>query len=58
MTENKSDYDKRDVNIFWKLKGIVAKSTYWLIIKYGNPSIYENDKSKEFAQEFLDLYSV
>lgn len=40
-TEDFDEINKREKNIFWKLKGITAKLTYRIFVKYGNPSIVE-----------------
>ena len=57
VTEDKSEMDRRENSIFWKVKGIVAKSTYWFIIKYGDASNAEDEESKEFGTNFSDFYS-
>jgi hypothetical protein len=41
----------RDKAIQWKIKGMVAKITYRLFSKYGNPK-FAGDKHKEFSKRF------
>ena len=41
-----------DNHLFWKLKGIAAKTTYFMFTKYSNPSLihYEDEpKLKKFS---------
>jgi len=45
-TEETDEIAERDKHIFWKLKGIVAKATYFLFIKYNDPEMVEDEKEK------------
>lgn len=40
-TDDIQEIERREKNIFWKLKGITAKLTYRIFVKYGNPTIVE-----------------
>ena len=35
-TENTDEIERRDKTIYWKIKGLVAKITFKLFIKYGD----------------------
>ena len=52
-TSDTNVIQSRDKSIYWKIKGIAAKITYRLFIKYGNPKIVENnDVVLEFSKKF------
>ena len=51
FSENMEEIAARDKSIQWKIKGMVAKITYRLFNKYGNPKI-SAEKHKEFAKRF------
>ena len=40
-TDDVDEINRREKNIFWKLKGITGKLTYRIFVKYGNPTIVE-----------------
>lgn len=45
--------------MFWKIKGITAKTTYRLFMKYGDPNTAEkNDIAKQFANKVMLNYSI
>ena len=49
----------KDKHIIWKIKGIAAKITYRIFIKYSNPTIVENKQViKDFSEKFRAKYSV
>ena len=35
-TENTDEIERRDKTIYWKIKGLIAKITFKLFIKYGD----------------------
>lgn len=47
---------KRDKSIEWKLRGIIAKTTYRLFSKYGNAK-YATDEEQAFSNYFADNYA-
>jgi len=38
VTEDTEEINQRNKTIFWKIKGITAKATYRMFMKYGEPS--------------------
>jgi len=52
-----SEIEERDKNIHWKIKTIVAKLTYRLFSKFGNPSHVE-DELIDFSKYFKDTFAV
>ena len=52
-----SEIEARDKNILWKIKTIVAKLTYRLFSKFGNPSHVE-DEFIDFSKYFKDTFAV
>lgn len=58
-TLDTNEIQRRDKSIFWKIKGIAAKITYRLFIKYGNPVIVEDKPIyKAFSKKFLNEFSL
>ena len=58
-TTNTLEIEARNKLIFWKIKGKVAKTTYRMFIKYGNPKIVEEKESIiEFSNAFSDKYNI
>ena len=58
-TTNTLEVESRNKLIFWKIKGKVAKCTYRMFIKYGNPKIVEEkEEIIEFANAFWEKYSI
>ena len=55
QVDDVDEINKREKNIFWKLKGITAKLTYRIFVKYGNPTIVEE---KPHIQEFSKWFST
>jgi len=51
FSENIDEIVARDKAIQWKIKGMVAKITYRLFSKYGNPKIAD-EKHKDFSKRF------
>jgi len=51
FSENIDEIALRDKSIQWKIKGMVAKLTYRLFSKYGNPKT-SGDSHKEFSKRF------
>ena len=47
---------KRDKSIEWKLRGIIAKTTYRLFSKYGN-SKYAGEEEVAFCKYFAENYA-
>jgi importin-7 len=41
QTDDAIEINRREKHIFWKLKGITAKLSYRIFVKYGNPTIVE-----------------
>lgn len=54
-TDDATEIDRREKHIFWKLKGITAKLTYRIFVKYGNPTIVEE---KPEIQAFSNWFST
>lgn len=53
------EIQRRDKNIFWKIKGICSKLTYRTMVKYGNPSIVEDKVLiKSFSNNFSLKYTI
>ena len=45
--------------MFWKIKGITAKATYRLFMKYGDPNTAEKKElTKQFANTVMLKYSI
>jgi importin-7 len=57
LTEDMDEIEKRDKNMYWKIKGVAGQMTYRLFSKYGNPK-YAEDKLSEFSKAFRDKYSL
>ena len=58
-TSNTLDIEARNKLIFWKIKGKVAKCTYLMFIKYGNPKIVEEkEEIVNFSNSFWEKYSI
>jgi hypothetical protein len=58
-TDNVDEIQRRDKSIFWKIKGITAKITYRIFVKYGNPSMVEDVVvTKAFSNSFSLKYSI
>ena len=56
---NTDEIVARDKSIFWKIKGIVAKITYRMFVKYGDPVKVEDKVNiKAFANSFSLKYSI
>jgi hypothetical protein len=51
-TTNTLEIEARNKLIFWKIKGKVAKCTYRMFIKYGNPKIVEEKEA------FWEKYNI
>jgi importin-7 len=50
---------KRDKSIFWKIKGIAAKITYRIFVKYGNPATVEEKVAiQTFSSNFALNFSI
>lgn len=57
-TDQTEEIQRRDKSIFWKIKGITAKITYRIFVKYGDPVIVENKTHiKSFANNFSLKYT-
>ena len=57
-TEDTEEIHRRNKTIFWKIKGITAKITYRIFVKYGDPVIVENKTHiKSFANNFSMKYT-
>jgi len=58
-TDDQDEICRRDKSIFWKIKGITAKITYRIFVKYGNPSLVEDKVlTKTFSNSFSLKYSI
>jgi len=58
-TENTVEIVNRDKSIFWKIKGITAKTTYRMFIKYADPGKVEDKLHiKTFSNNFSLKYSI
>jgi hypothetical protein len=58
-TDDQDEIQRRDKSIFWKIKGITAKTTYRIFVKYGNPALVEDKVlTKAFANSFSLKYSI
>ena len=58
-TTNTLEIEARNKLIFWKIKGKVAKCTYRMFIKYGNPKIVEEkEEIVEFSNAFWEKYNI
>ena len=59
VVEDVQEVQQRDKCIFWKIKGITAKLTYRIFVKYGNPSIVEDTTLiKSFSSHFSFNYNI
>ena len=59
-TESTIEIDRRNKEIFWKIKGITAKTTYRMFMKYGDSKVV-NQKDKvalQFANYVMLNYSI
>jgi hypothetical protein len=56
-TESTVEIQARDKSIFWKIKGITAKITYRVFVKYGDPIIVE-EGARAFADNFAAKYTL
>lgn len=56
FSENIEEIATRDKSIQWKIKGIVAKLTYRLFSKFGNPKT-SSDNHKEFSKRFQSTFA-
>jgi hypothetical protein len=54
-TDDAIEINRREKHIFWKLKGITAKLTYRIFVKYGNPVIVEE---KPHIQAFSTWFNA
>mmetsp|Transcript_29520 Transcript_29520/g.44887 ORF Transcript_29520/g.44887 Transcript_29520/m.44887 type:complete len:666 (+) Transcript_29520:641-2638(+) len=53
------EVQRRDKTIFWKIKGLTAKITYRIFVKYGDPVIVQNKVLiKSFSNNFSLNYSI
>ena len=58
-TDDESEIDRREKHIFWKIKGITAKLTYRIFVKYGDPSIVEDKPEiQAFSNRFRLTFNV
>jgi hypothetical protein len=58
VTDSTLEIQRRDKSIFWKIKGITAKITYRVFVKYGDPVIVENKPHiKTFSKNFSQKYT-
>ena len=54
-----SEIVARDKSIFWKIKGITAKITYRIFVKYGAAATVEDTTLiKSFSNNFSIKYSI
>ena len=52
-TDDADEINRRNKAIYWKIKGITAKTTYRIFVKYSDPSKVENKPHiKSFANNF------
>lgn len=51
FNEDMSVIEQRDAHIFWKIKGIAAKTTYRIFSKYGNTK-FVDEEYEEFSKKF------
>jgi len=60
VTESTDEITRRNKEIFWKIKGITAKTTYRMFMKYGDPSTVDqkSDVTKAFGNYFMLNYSI
>jgi hypothetical protein len=50
-TDNHDEIAQRNKQMFWKIKGITAKATYRLFMKYGDPNtISRKDENAELTK--------
>ena len=53
FTEDIDEIERRNKTIFWRIKGIAAKTSFSMFLNYGNPEKVENDPEiKAFAAKF------
>jgi hypothetical protein len=58
-TSDTAETVARDKSIFWKIKGIAAKITYRVFVKYGDPETVEDTTIiKSFSNNFSLKYSI
>ena len=62
-TSNTEEIIKRDKTVFWKIKGVVAKNTYLMFVKYSDPMKVTIESRcdvdlKGFATKFAKNYSI
>ena len=58
-TQDTIEIQKRDKDIFWKIKGLTAKITYRIFTKYADPTIVKNEELiKRFSNNFSLTYST
>ena len=59
-TEDTEETSRRNKEIFWKIKGITAKATYRMFMKYGEPSTVDQRSAltKTFSNSFMLKYSI
>ena len=58
-TTDTDEIVRRDKSIFWKIKGIAAKITYRIFVKYGNPiTVEEKVAIQTFSSNFALNFSI
>lgn len=53
LTEDQAEIQKRNDSIIWEMKGTIAKITYQMFVKYGDPNKVEDKPHiKQFSFKF------
>ena len=58
VIDDNEEIVKRNKEIFWKIKGVAAKASYRIFIKYNNPMKTDKPDLKTFIESFVSTHSI